>query len=371
MLRCEFSTDPAGRFTEFTVVQEASPRHPVLRPHRVSLGLYRRAGQSLERVSQVEVNVAGRRTPVPSLRGAAQPDLILLNDDDAGYVIVRFDPRSLRTVLSSVGWLPDLAARAVCWNAVIDMVRQAELPVTAFTATLAAAMGSERSQPVLDALQEQADWLIARFATPGQATEARRVLAAAAAEITARANITGPAQAPSHTQAPGRTTAAETGWTALRRLAAAGQADDALIDAALAADPSDAGRRSASACRAAIGDAAHKEAAWSLLTSAGTGPETITAVAGGFLQPEHYDLLAAYAERYLAQMPGLWRTRDGHMRVRLAQALFPYPAVTAAFLSRIDEFLDAGAADPGLARVVRDHRDTAARALRARALAAG
>jgi hypothetical protein len=54
------------------------------------------------------------------------------------------------------------------------------------------------------------------------------------------------------------------------------------------------------------------------------------------------------------------------MRVRLANELFPYPAVTAAFLTRIDEFLTAGAADPGLARVVRDHRDTAERVLRAR-----
>ena len=54
------------------------------------------------------------------------------------------------------------------------------------------------------------------------------------------------------------------------------------------------------------------------------------------------------------------------MRVRLANALFPYPAVTAEFLSRIDEFITAGAADPGLARIVRDHRDTAERVLRAR-----
>ena len=360
VLRAEFRTDAADRFTEFTVVQAASQRHPVLRPHRVAVGLYRRSGASLERVGRVDVDVTGERTAVPSLRGALRPDLILLNDDDTGYVVVRFDPRSLPTVLSSVGGLPDLAARAVCWNAVIDMVREAELPVTAFAAMLAGAMRSEPSQPVRSALADQTEWLIARFATPTQAAEARTLLEAAAAQIPGRANILGRAQG------PGRTTDAGTRWAALRRLAAAGQADDALIDAALAADPSDAGRRSAAACRAAIPDAAHKEAAWRLLTSGGTGPETVTAVAGGFLQPEHAGLLAPYAERYLAEMPGLWRTRDGHMRVRLANALFPYPAVTAEFLTRIDEFLNAGAADPGLARVVRDHRDTAERVLRAR-----
>jgi aminopeptidase N len=183
-------------------------------------------------------------------------------------------------VLSSVSGLSDLAARAVCWNAVIDMVRQAELPVTAFAAMLAAAMRSEPSRPALDALRDQAEWLTARFATADHATEARTLLDAAAAAI------------------PGRTPDAEPRWAALRRLAAAGQADDARIDAELAADPSDAGRRGAAAGRAAIPDATHKEAAWRLLTSDGTGPETVT-------------------------------------------------AVTAEFLTRIDEFITAGAADPG------------------------
>jgi aminopeptidase N len=349
VLRCEFAADAADRFAEFSVVQEASERLPLLRPHRVAVGLYRRSGDSLERVSRVDVDVTGDRTAVPSLRGVLQPDLILLNDDDTGYVIVRFDPRSLGTVLSSVGGLPDLAARAVCWNAIIDMVRQAELPVTAFAAMLAAAMRSEPSLPVLSALLDQAEWLIARFATADQAAEARTLLEAAAAKM------------------PGLTLEPEPRWAALLRLAAAGQANDARIDAALAADPSDAGRRSAAACRAAIPDAAHKEAAWRLLTGDGAGPETVTAVADGFMRPEHAGLLAPYAERYLSEMPGLWRARDGHMRVRLASALFPYPAVTAEFLTRMDEFINAGAADPGLARVVRDHRDTAERVLRARA----
>ena len=350
VLRCQFSTDAADRFAEFAVVQEGSARHPVLRPHRLAVGLYRRSGDGLERVGRVDLDVTGERTAVPSLLGVLQPDLILLNDDDTGYVIVRFDPRSLETVLSSVGGLSDPAARAVCWNAVIDMVRQAELPVTAFAAMLAVAIRSEPSRPVLGALRDQAEWLIARFATPDQAAEAGTLLEAAAAAI------------------PGRMPDAEPRWAALRRLAAAGQADDARVDAELAADPSDAGRRSAAACRAAIPDAAHKEAAWRLLTSDGTGPETVTAVAGGFMRPEHADLLAPYAERYLSELPGLWRTRDGHMRVRLANALFPYPAVTAEFLTRIDQFITAGAADPGLARIVRDHRDTAERVLRARAL---
>jgi hypothetical protein len=74
------------------------------------------------------------------------------------------------------------------------------------------------------------------------------------------------------------------------------------------------------------------------------------------------------AERYLSELPDQWRTRPGHLRVQLAHALFPYPAVSPELVTSIDRFLDAGGVDPGLARILRDHRDTAERVLRARAL---
>src|ERR1700733_12729292 len=58
VLRCEFSTDSAGLFTEFEVVQEAPERHPVLRPHHVTVGLYKRSGDSLMLAGGAEVDVA-------------------------------------------------------------------------------------------------------------------------------------------------------------------------------------------------------------------------------------------------------------------------------------------------------------------------
>jgi aminopeptidase N len=84
-----------------------------------------------------------------------------------------------------------------------------------------------------------------------------------------------------------------------------------------------------------------KEEAWRLMTDETTGPETVSAAAAGFMQPEHADVLAPYAARYLAEIPDLWRTRSGHMRMRLANVLFPYPAVTPEFLTRIEEILAA------------------------------
>jgi len=392
VLRPCFATDGSGTFTSFAVRQEALARHPVLRPHRLCIGLYSRSGDgALRRVRGVTAEIDGPRSELPELVGVAQPELILLNDDDTAYVLVRFDDRSLRTVTESVGDIPDLPARTACWTAVIDMARQAELPVCAFATMLARGMRTERSVRILQALHAQAGKLIATFADSRQAAQCKAILASAAAELLCSAEPGSDHQLSwfellSWTAAnedelrllaalldgtrtvPGLVLAAEPRWTALRRLAAAGEAGDARIDAELARDPSEEGRRNAAACRAATPDPGHKEAAWRLLVHETTGPETVTAVADGLMQPEHADLLAPYAARFLAEMPDLWRTRGGHMRVRLAQVLFPYPAVTPEFLPRLDRFLAAEGVDRGLSRIVRDHRDTAARALRSRAL---
>jgi aminopeptidase N len=92
-------------------------------------------------------------------------------------------------------------------------------------------------------------------------------------------------------------------------------------------------------------------------------------VARGVIQPEQARLLVPYAGRYLAELERIWVTHDGHTRVRLGELLFPCPAASPDLLARIDEFL-ARPRDPGLARVLTDHRDTVLRALRSRALPA-
>jgi aminopeptidase N len=156
-------------------------------------------------------------------------------------------------------------------------------------------------------------------------------------------------------------------WSLLQRLAAGGRVDDAGIDAELARDQTNAGRRHAMACRAAIPDARHKEAAWQQLTGGRLGTESLSSVASGFRLPEQAALLAPYAGRYLAELEHIWGTRSGHLRVQLGELLFPYPAASPELLADLDEFLGAPH-DPGLTRVLTERRDTVRRALRSRAL---
>src|SRR6202453_4973307 len=329
-LRCEFESG--------TILQDTPGR-----PHHVTLGLYERSGGELVRTRRVAVDVAGARTEVPELAGLAgdqQPDLILLNDDDTGYVMVRFDPRSLRTVLESAGELPDAAARAVCWNTLSDMVRQAELPVHAYAPARARGTRREPSVPVLQGLAGQAEQILVQLAGPRQAVAAKLALAGAAAELLRSASgdhrlagiqllswtATSAEQLDLITGLLERKTDPDLRWSLLLRLAATGRAGDDRIDAELASDPTQAGLRGAAACRAAIPDAGHKEAAWQLLTSDQTGQESLAAIAGGFRQPEQADLLAPYAGRYLAALERIWATRSGYTRGRLRGAAVPSAA---------------------------------------------
>jgi aminopeptidase N len=391
-LRSQFDVDASGTFTSFSVLQEAPGQHPTLRPHRITVGLYNSSGGKMIRTRRVEVDVAGPRTAVPELVGTAQPDFVLLNDDDLGYALVRFDQRSLAALTESIGALTDSTARAVCWHAAVDMVLDAELSVPGFVRLLIRGMGSEPSVSALQALHQLASRILVLMADPAWVPEGKAQLAAEAAHLLRSAEpgsdhqlawaqllgwtATTPDQLDlisglldSSVAIAGLSVDTELRWILLARLAATGRASDDDIDAELKRDPTDAGQRHAAACRAAIPDAAHKAAAWTLLAqSEDLGYEGSIAVANAFVQAEHAELLAPYGQRYLEVLPHIWSSREEHFRLLLGQVLFPYPAASAELIEQLDGFLAVSQRDPGLVRVIVECRDTAQRALRSRAL---
>jgi aminopeptidase N len=394
-LRSEFAVDADGLFSEFTVLQEAPAAHPTLRPHHIAIGLYNLTADSgsLLRTHRVEADVTGPRTEVPALAGLPRPDLILLNDDDLSYAVVRFDQRSLDTLKTAMGAFADSLAHTVCWGAVADMAAQAELSVQAFVRIVAAGLGNELSVPVVQAMLSHVSRLLATTADPRWVRHGKELLAGRAIELL-------------HTAAPGSdhqlawaqllgwtaATAdqldlvadvlagragigglvidAELRWAFLRRLAANGRAGDAEIDALLASDRTDAGRRGALVARASIPDAEHKAAAWrQVAESAELGLEESAVVARAFNMGEHADLVAPFARRYFELLPAIWASREDPLRLVIGRELFPYPAAGPELLERIEEFLAQPDLDPALGRVVIEGRDVVQKALRSRALA--
>ena len=168
---------------------------------------------------------------------------------------------------------------------------------------------------------------------------------------------------------PGLVVDAELRWMLLSRLAAMGRVGDEDIDAELARDGTDGGRRSALACRAAIPDAAHKEAAWRLLAAdESLGFETALAVGQAFNNPRHSGLLSGYAERYFALLPELWDSRSQQLRLVLGRLLFPRTTASAQLIAQVDEFLAAQDRDPGMVRLLIECRDEVERIIGSRAL---
>ena len=391
-LRSEFAVGPDGTFTSFAVRQEAPAGHPTLRPHHIAIGLYNLVDGELVRTQQVQVDVAGARTDVPSLAGLEQPDLILLNDDDLGYAIIRFDDRSLATLTQHIGQFRDGLARTLCWSAVADMASQAELSVPAFVRIVAAGMGSEQSVAVLQLVHEETLRLLRMTADPSWVPAGQEALAVEGARLLRAAEpgsdhqlawaqlLSATATSPEQldliaglldgsVEIPGLSVDTELRWALLRRLAATGRAGDAEIDAELGRDTTNAGLRQAFAARATIPDADHKAAAWhQVAESVELGLEESAAVARAFNAPEHAELLAPYAQKYFEQLPTIWATGADLLRVILGRTLFPYTAASTELLERVDAFLAEPGLDPSVGRVVIEGRDAVEKALRSRAL---
>ena len=395
-LRPRFETDEAGLFTSFEVLQEASADYPTLRPHHIAIGLYERQGDALVRVLRTEVDVDGAVTRIPDLVGQSQPDLVLLNDDDLGYTLVRFDERSQATLAESIGRFQDSLPRSVCMTASAIMTEQGEMPVPTFVRLVAEAMATEASVPVVQNLHQSAvvsDFLF--LADPAWVPEGRDYLAGQAERLLRAAEpgsdhqlawaqlLTRTAVADPHLDLleglldgseaiEGLAVDTELRWGVLRRLAATGRVGDEWIDAEVALDPSEAGIRHAHGCRASIPDAAHKAAAWELLTGeVSPDVQTIIEVALAFRQPDQPELIAPYSERFFQILPQLWDRRGGFARTVSVTLMFPTVDAGPQLLARADAFLaEHGDGDPGLIRAAVEGRDSIARAITSRALVA-
>ncbi|HEX4789424.1 MAG TPA: aminopeptidase N [Actinospica sp.] len=394
-LSASFTEAADGTFAAFAVVQEAQPGHPTLRPHHIAIGLYRRAAGRLTRAHRVEVDVAGPLTEVPELIGQLRPDLVLLNDGDLGYALIRFDEQSWRTLLEAIGEFDDSLARAICTTSAAMLAEQGELPLPGYVRLTAAAMEAEPSVAIVQSLRRTARNALLFMAEPRWAQRGREILADAALRMIDAAQPGGDRQLAAvqllgdnavaepqlalvrglyqgTVELPGLAVTRELRWSLLARLAFAGLAGDAEIDAELARDRSDLGERAALAARASIQDSAHKEAAWALLTGKEHPPPmTIIDVGLAFRQAADPELLTPFRDRYFAVLRELWDNRLSFAKEGSVMVLLPTAEVDQALLDRIDAFLEQNKdADAALVRAVLDARDTAARAAASRALGA-
>jgi aminopeptidase N len=391
-LRPVFETDDEGRFTTVAVEQTAPEQWPTLRSHRIALGLYDSGDDGLTRVRRVELDVTGARTEVPALVGVAQPDLLLVNDDDLTYAKIRLDPRSLATVTGSIGEVRDTLARSLCWSAAWDMTRDAEMSTTDYLSLVLAGIGSETDSSVTRSVLRQAETAVILYSAPERRDAARLRLADGLAKLLAAAvpgsdsqlqllrAYASAAVGDEHLVAvreildgvrtiEGLQVDTDLRWHLLHRLVAGGAADDAEIDRRLDDDDTATGRRQAAAARAARPTAEAKREAWATVMDDDELPNAIqTAVIGGFGQAGQTELLRPYVGAYFDALTDVWSERTNETAQNIVIGFFPTLLPEQATVDAADRWLaenpDAVAA---LRRLVTEARDGVARALRAQA----
>ncbi|MBK5306199.1 MAG: aminopeptidase N [Frankiaceae bacterium] len=366
------------------VLQEAPAAYPVLRPHRIGIGRYDRENGALVRRDRLDVEVAGEQTPIDQLTEPA--DLVLLNDGDWTFAKIRFDDRSLATVLFSLRDLEDGLARALCWAGLWDATRDAELPPRLFVEAVLRGASRESDPEVLGQLLSQARTASALWAGDDDLVDA---LAATAREQTRLAPAGSDVQL---TWAKGWISATRDGaalrallagddvptglavdtelrWQVVRRLAVLGCCTADEIAAELANDATAAGERHADYARAARPDVALKLQAWEQATQdESLSNHQTEAIAAGFWQREQVELCRAYVERYFDEIRGVWESRSPQVARSLALSLYPAVVVEQAVLDRTHAFLRDGSLPAGLRRSVLERGDDLRRALAARAL---
>ncbi|MBF9133117.1 aminopeptidase N [Plantactinospora sp. S1510] len=419
-LRAEVRLRDDGHYAEVAVVQTAPSGYPLLRPHRIAVGLYDLAdladtagtgdtagagngagngdgsagtgsGIRLRRRIEVDLDplVDGGRTVLDQLTGQPAARLLLPNDGDLTFAKVRLDDGSAAAVPLALPGLSDPLARALLWSETLDAVTDGERPVSDLVALIVAALPAEpelivvrdvlnRTRPLLDryldpdvraAAQEQlagaCDRLLAA-APPGSSRQlaAVRGLIGATVDTALLAGWLAGEHVPD-----GLVVDAELRWAVLRRLAVLGAVGEPEIAAEQAADPSATGAERAATCRAALPDPDAKGRVWQVVTGDTTlSNRLLEANATGFWQPEQTELTASYVERYFAEMPEAARRRTPWVADQVAGLAYPRYAVAGRTRELAAALLARDDLPAGLRRVVTDADDDLRRALLSRTL---
>ncbi|MFJ5641017.1 aminopeptidase N [Streptomyces sp. NPDC093223] len=350
-----------------TLVADGTPRPQVL-----AIGAYDRAGDALERTALVRVEVAGPRTPVTGL--PATSDLLLINDDDLTFATTRPDAATRDTLFAAAAQLPTAISRGVAAATVWDMLTAGEATAAEAGHCLTAVLAAETSDAVIEPLLTLVTTIAELWAPDADRPALTEAVAAACLRL-----ADDPGRRQVALRGLARTATAEglarlreqagddvdLRWRALVREAELGGDITAESAALLERDPDPDAWVRALTVRAALPDPAAKAEVWQQLAVDRTVPvQSVGAVAAAFWRPGQDDLLAPYAEHYLAEMPQLDQGGMIPAMVYTSQ-LFPLYGIDSAFVEKAQQ---AGQETvPVVRKTLLERADTVLRMLRARA----
>ena len=379
-------TDPV--ITRFAIVQTAPADYPTIRPHRLGVGFYSLQGDALVRVHAVELDVDGDLTEVPQLKGIAQPDLVLLNDEDLAYAKIRLDERSLKTAIAHLAKISDPLARSLVWGAAWDQTRDAEASATDYIDLVLRNIGSETESTTVRTTLAQLQLAANSYVAPEKRETKRETVADALWQLAQAAEagsdnqlqfVTAFASAAStptqwervrqvrdgETAFSGLEIDTDLSWQLLVSLAAGGLVTSADIEEALAADNTAKGGEFAAQAKAALPHAEARRIAWDSLVKEDDLPNTLVrSTALGFTHPAGVALLGDFVQPYFDMLLPIWNSRSYQIAQYLIVGLYPAALANAELRDATRAWLTANADAPAaLQRLVNENVAGVERAL--------
>lgn len=396
-IRADFDTDPDGLYTRFAILQDPpqvpADQAPTLRPHQLAAGLYtRQADGRITCTDSIEVSIEGASTELPELVGKAAPDLLLLNDKDLAYTKIRFDQRSLDTLINGISRIEDDLARVLCWSAAWDMTRDAELPARDYLALVSQGIGGEQDSSMLRTLLRQAELSATLYVDPAARPQCSDALAhtflreldaaqpGSDAQLQLVRAFAGMAHSDEHQKIvldlftgaatrPGLVVDTDLRWGLLHSLISHASLPASAIEDELAHDDTAAGHRYAAAARAAQPNAQAKTQTWQELIHNDDLPNaTRNAMIAGFAPVHQHELVRPFISDYFAMIEQVWATRTNDTAQSLVTGLYPHLFVEQATIELTTAWMQQHPEAPAsLHRLLRESADGIARALRVQA----
>jgi aminopeptidase N len=364
-------TADAGRYTSVVLVQRGATR-----PHILSIGAY--GGAPLEVVDRIDLEVTGERTEVTELVGATVVPLLLLDDTDTTYAMLRPDEQSVRALVRGGAELTDPIARNTARRTVRGLLLDGLLPAAEAVDYVASSLLTETDPVHLKALTALGSHAAGAYARPSQRASLERRLADACIAaldgstqlvlVEALADFADSADqlelvesllAADHQRQPIR-------WRLLTRLVALGFAGTDQISAEEARDPDPDARWRAAAARAAAPNPTAKDTALDLLlTDPGVPAAALPTFGPALWHPRQTAVLAGRAVDFLERLPAFAHDAGWFAANRAARYAFPTTMVDPAFVTRIRDLAVAPGLAPVLRQTLHDQAEVAQRALAA------
>ena len=394
LLRPDIEVDENNLITKLLINQEppSSPPglDPVLRPHRLALGVYEKQENKLVRTKRIEVDVVGGQTEIKELVGTKRPDLLLINDDDLTYAKIRLDSHSLNTATKEIASIESSLSRALIWGAVWDMVRDAEVGTGKYLDLVLAGIEKETDiglvQQVLMQCRSAIDVFADRknrknyniklatgleklinLAKPGSDRQLA-LLRTFSAVATTEEQINKVAQILDGTEKiEGLVVDTDLRWALLRRLVVVGKRGEKEIAEELKKDDTVMGREHAAGAKAAMPSLDAKQKAWEqVINNENLTNSELHSILAGISYMDHEEVLRNFVDKYFDSVSSLWNARTHEIGQSLVTGLFPSTNINQDVIKKCDEFLEKNKElAVGARRIIIEQRDSLARALKA------